>query len=121
MLLDKYNRQYLEMKSMPDAKWMLEYRNEHSPGYNDEGIRKEWPTDKYGPKATRAEIEAWNRERKELLKQDDELRKAQREQLNHESFGADTKKVKIDFKGATFTLASNDEAGIARIMKMINE
>lgn len=108
-----YPNYLLQRMDSPNKAWLKDHR-----------MTKEAPYDKLNDKpgrfpeeATRDEIIQFRRERDEELAR---RRKDHREPLSSQSFGAESKKVRIDFRGATFTLDSTDTAGIARIMKMIN-
>ena len=114
MLDDAHYPSYLlQRMDAPNKSWLRHHRETREPPYDTLNDRP----GKFPENATREEIIAFRRERDEELKR---RRQEEREALSSQSFGAESKLVKIDFRGATFTLDSTDEQGIKRVMRLIN-
>lgn len=108
-----YPSYLLNRMDSPNKAWLKDHRMTKEAPYDTLNDRP----GKFPEDATRDEIIAFRRERDEEMKR---RRQEEREALSSQSFGAESNKVKIDFRGATFTLDSTDEQGIKRIMNLIN-
>lgn len=109
----------LERMTEPPKSFMREYRQMHEAPYDlSTGKRGKWPENDGKPVPTQEEFRAFHHERDRELERREERRQKDCE-LSKQSFGSESNKVRFDYKGATITLDADDEAGIERMMKRI--
>lgn len=110
-----YPSYYLQRMHEPNSSWLRDHRRTKEPPYDKLNDRP----GQFPKEPTRDEIREFLRQKEATLEQ---RRKEARESqsLSNNSFSPQAKTVRIDFRGATFTLDSTDEAGIKRIMNLIN-
>jgi len=109
-----YPTYMLERMGHPPKEFLLEYRHMNNPPYDYKtGEETQWPTEGGKPVPTQEEYRAFEQAKNQ------ELERREQRQLSRQSFGSESNKVRFDYKGATITLDADDEAGIERMMKRI--
>ncbi len=108
-----YPSYLLQRMDSPNKAWLREHRETREPPYDTLNDKP----GKFPEQPTRDEIIEFRRQRDEEIRR---RKQEEREAATSGSFGSQCNKVKIDFRGATFTLDSTDEQGIKRVMNLIN-